>query len=93
MTPAELAANTLVLAATDPRLLMECRVKEHAAALRAGRKIRKAEPFQRQVAGGYRAMRPLALTKGSTEGTGVDTKDASGSDSSTEEEVMTVWCF
>ena len=93
MTPAELAANTLVLAATNPRLLMECRVKEHAAALRVGRKIRKSERRQREVAAGYRCLRPIAETEGSTEGRGVDTKDASGSESSTEAEFMTVWCF
>ena len=92
MTPAEFAANTRALAATDPRLLVECRLKEHAAVLRAMRNIRKAERVQRAVADRYRAMRPLAVTADNTDGTDVDTNNAKGPESQTDE-VKIVMCF
>ena len=95
MTPAELAANTLSLAAMDPRLLLECRLKEHAAGLQlarkirqAARKIRKAEGFKRQVAAAYRCMRPEPITD--DEATDVATDNAKGSESITDEVTVIV---
>ena len=82
MTPAELAANTLLLAATDPRLLLECRSKEHAAALRVERNIKKAERFKREVAFAYRAMSPqpfFLFSHHEEEAPVVDTNKAKGS--------------
>ena len=80
MTP-----DTLALAATDPRLLVECRLKEHVAVLRARRKIRKADRLQRAVADCYTAMRPLAVTADNTHGTDIDANNAKGPEPQTDE--------
>ena len=92
MTPAEFAANTLALAATYPRLLLECRLKEHKAVLRARRIIRQAERVERAVADCFTAMRQLAVTEDNTDGTHVASNNAKGPESKTDE-VKIVMCF